>query len=288
MANPKIESWIASAVGRAMNPDGMYGLQCKDVVDDFCLFLFGDWVNTIRPENAKDAFDRANPDFFDKVRNDPNDPNQVPPRGAVVVCDGRLGGGDGHIFVVEGAGPDHVDAIEQDGFKQVPAYRNHYTASILDYAIGWLIPRLSTPDPAPVVVNQTEESMNDQQFKDAYTIVLGRAPEGGPDGRSAMQFIYDAAGELAQQHSAQTQQVAALQARVSELATATQNATDLVNKLQAELTSAGVDRTRLTDQVAALNERVIELSKTAPVLSPDAFSLGELVNAIWKKLTNLK
>ncbi len=185
-----IEEALAALVGHEWDVDGAYGLQCKDVADQYCLFLFGDWVNTIRPENARLAFDRANMEYFIKVANNPDDLNQFPPRGAVIVWDSNMGGGDGHIAVVEDADANGMNVIEQDGFKQVAAYRAHYFS--YKYVIGWLIPIL----PKEQEVAQT---MTAQEFKDAYWIVLEREPDVGspiPDGRSAMQFIYDAVGEL--------------------------------------------------------------------------------------------
>src|ERR1044072_6342546 len=115
MAHPLIESWIDGAVGRGMNPDGAYGYQCKDVADDYVIALFGDWVNTLRPGDAKDVFDNSSPDFFEKIRNDPNDPNQTPVRGDLMCWNANMGGGAGHIAFVEGAGPNGFDVIEQNG-----------------------------------------------------------------------------------------------------------------------------------------------------------------------------
>ena len=60
----RINQWIANAPGRRIDVDGAYGLQCKDVIDDYCLWLFNDWQNTIRPANAKEAFANSNGDFL--------------------------------------------------------------------------------------------------------------------------------------------------------------------------------------------------------------------------------
>lgn len=278
MAHPKIEAWFGSVVGRRIDVDKHYGLQCKDVIDDLCMALWGNWTNTIRPGDAKFCFDGSNPTYFEKIR---NSPTGVPPRGSVIVWNGNMGGGFGHIAVVTSANVNSFSVVEQDGFRQVAAYTKTYP----NYAhvIGWLIPKLPEP-----ITEPKEGAMNDQQFKDAYAIVLGRNPEGARDGRTAMQFIYDAKGELQQQRSAQAQQVSALSARVSELEKAHQDAAKLVNDLQAQLVVAGADKHRLTKQVEELNARVEALGSEKPVLSLDGFTFGELALAAFAKLAKLK
>lgn len=161
----KIEQWFKGAVGRGMNPDKAYGYQCKDVADDYCLKLFGNWVGTIRPGNAKVAFANSNADFFVKVKNNPRDPKQVPPRGAIIVWNGNMGGGLGHIAVVTSAKPNGFDVVQQDGFRNTkPAHKAHFASYA--HVIGWLIPKskkikedpkpktkpVSKPKPAPAPV----------------------------------------------------------------------------------------------------------------------------------------
>lgn len=120
-----------------MNPDGAYGYQCKDVADDYCLALFGSWVDTIRPGDAKFAYYNASPDYFEKVE---NTPEGVPPRGAIICWNGSMGGGFGHIAVVLRADKNSFDVVEQNGFtKTRPAYEASY--STYQHVIGWLIPK---------------------------------------------------------------------------------------------------------------------------------------------------
>lgn len=139
----RIEEWFKNAVGRGMNPDNAYGYQCKDVADDYCIHLFGNWQNTIRPANAKDAYGRASDEFFIKIPNNLNDKYLIPQRGDIIVWGASQANPYGHIAVVESADTSGANVIEQDGFKNtVPAYRAKRGYIYLGMpCIGWLRPR---------------------------------------------------------------------------------------------------------------------------------------------------
>lgn len=153
----KFDEWLKNAIGRGMNPDGAYGYQCKDVADDYSTWLFGNWQNTIRPANAKDAFAKANPDYFIKIANNLNDPNLIPQPGDIIIWGASQANPYGHIAVVESADTTGVVVIEQDGFNNTtPAYRakRGYIYAGMP-CIGWLRPRpekiIGYTPPAPAV-----------------------------------------------------------------------------------------------------------------------------------------
>ncbi len=153
----KIDEWFSGAIGRGMNPDGAYGYQCKDVADDYCIHLFGNWQDTIRPADAKNAFNNANDEFFIKIANNLNDPNLIPQRGDIIVWGASQANPYGHIAVVESADATGVNVIEQDGFNNTtPAYRakRGYVYAGMP-CIGWLRPRpekiIGYTPPAPAV-----------------------------------------------------------------------------------------------------------------------------------------
>ena len=153
----KFDEWLKNAVGRGMNPDGAYGYQCKDVADDYSAWLFGNWQDTIRPANAKDAFAKANPNYFIKIANNLNDPNLIPQSGDIIVWGASQANPWGHIAVVVSADKTGVVVIEQDGFRNtIPAYqakRGYIYAGMP--CIGWLRPRpekiIGYAPPAPAV-----------------------------------------------------------------------------------------------------------------------------------------
>lgn len=139
---------------------------CKDVIDDYCLWLFNDWVNTIRPANAREAFANSNEEYFEKIVNNPNDPNLIPQRGDIIIWGAMSGNPYGHIAVVAGADTNGVDVIEQDGFLQVPArlYRRPYVLAG-GAVIGWLRPRPEkiigyTPEPISGTARKTSSTVN--------------------------------------------------------------------------------------------------------------------------------
>lgn len=139
----RIESFLTTAEGQRFNPDGMYGLQCKDVADAYCIHLFGNWVNTIRPGNANVAFSNANPEFFHKIANNSNDPNLIPQRGDLITWGAMRANPYGHIAIVTAANNSGVEVLEQDGFLNIPTRKKWYPNYIVGGVLveGWLRPR---------------------------------------------------------------------------------------------------------------------------------------------------
>lgn len=154
MTNAAQEAWISGAVGRAVDIDGVGGFQCVDVPKDYGQQIFGvDW-RTLWPGagNACDMINTYNPDYFDRIDNDPNNPGQIPERADIIIYAGtRTSAGDGvnpygHIAVTLAADQGGVLVIDQDGFEQRAmaterlAYDNYGTGPCL----GWLRPKVST------------------------------------------------------------------------------------------------------------------------------------------------
>lgn len=163
----RINQWIANAPGRRIDVDGAYGLQCKDVIDDYCLWLFNDWQNTIRAANAKEAFANSNGDFFEKILNNMSDPNLLPQRGDIIVWGAMVGNIYGHIAVVLSADLNGVDVIEQEGPAQTPTkiIRRPWIISG-GPVIGWLRPR---PERiigyvAPQPISPTDRKMEEEGY----------------------------------------------------------------------------------------------------------------------------
>jgi hypothetical protein len=154
MTNAIQEQFIKTGAGRSFNPDGFAGFQCKDVADAYCLALFGDWVHTIRPGNAAVVFDQASAVFFTKVRNNPKDPKQVPPRGAIVNWGPSRAVPEGHVAIVVSADTKGMMVLEQDGYAQTPAkivWRG-YTLPNGAAVVGWLIPKVASDKPHQCIV----------------------------------------------------------------------------------------------------------------------------------------
>lgn len=134
------EKFLTTAPGQWYNPDNYAGYQCKDTVDAYAMFIFGKpWAETVRPGNGNQVFANAADAYFTKVRNDPANASQVPPRGSILSFD-YGDGGPGHTAITLAADQNGVEVIQQDGNKQTATHRAR-----LPYAglIGWLVPKLA-------------------------------------------------------------------------------------------------------------------------------------------------
>ncbi len=143
-------AWLDAAVGKFWNPDNAHGYQCKDLPDAYCLYLWGNWVDTVRPGDGKDVFGNSNAEYFIKVANDPSNPAQLPPPGSILSFAGSAAVPEGHTAITESADAAGVNVFQMDGYRQVAAHRARLS---YDGLIGWLIPKLA-PDAQP---NQLED-----------------------------------------------------------------------------------------------------------------------------------
>lgn len=153
MTNRLQEQWIAGAVGRAIDPDNAYGLQCVDVADDYAEAIFPglSWAQTIGGVNgAREFYGRTN-DYFQWVPNVVGDSSSVPVRGDLVIFNGSRLNPYGHVAVVLSADANTITVIQQDGFLQSPA-----AVATLPYdgpgtgpCLGWLRPRVAADPAAP-------------------------------------------------------------------------------------------------------------------------------------------
>lgn len=136
--------------GQIVNIDGNDAGQCTAIVHAFNLLcnmplLLG---------NANQLFGNASPSLYQKVVNNPNDPNQTPPVGAIICfeADNRtIGTGQyGHCAVCTAAAPNSMTTLEQDDSGSEATMAAHLVTRP-NYAgvYGWLVPLcLTYPAPA--------------------------------------------------------------------------------------------------------------------------------------------
>ncbi|MDQ5821180.1 MAG: LysM peptidoglycan-binding domain-containing protein [Actinomycetota bacterium] len=156
MTHPEIEEWLTGAEGVKMNPDGRYGLQCVDLVDQYAQDLFGvHWTESVGGVvGANQLLDRVPDAYWTRIDND-GSPDLLPERGDVLVYAGNGVNQWGHTAVALNPTLAAVQVIQQDGFAEPhqfvdgawysakPAHRstlgydNYGTGPIL----GWLRPR---------------------------------------------------------------------------------------------------------------------------------------------------
>lgn len=174
-----ILEWLASAEGVGMNPDGHYGLQCVDLVDQYAQDIFGvPWSQCVGGvSGARQLLDVAPDAYWIRTDNSP-DPNVIPSKGDVVVFAGSAINEWGHTAVVDSADASGMWVIQQDGFAAPliwadgnwysgkPAHRAWlgYSSNGTGPISGWLTPRsnmLAQQDAAPsapIVVNPASGS----------------------------------------------------------------------------------------------------------------------------------
>lgn len=212
-----------------------------------------------------------------------NTPTGVPPRGAIMVLDGRYGGGAGHTGVVVDANQNTYRLFQQNDPYGSGAHVTEYN---YNGAIGWMIPNGLGNQPTPP---QGDDKMTPEQHKAAYRIVLGREAEAGAGngGLTAWEFINQAQAELAAQRAATAQRLTDLTNRVTQLEKVVTDAQKVVTEQQKALADAGDINSKLDKQIEALNKKIDELSSgQQPGLN--SYSLGELLSAAFAKLFKIK
>jgi hypothetical protein len=239
-----------------------------------CVQLVAQYVSECwaKPVIWDDAYgwyaDGRLPEHYIRVANDRNDPNQLPPRGALVVFAPSLpgSGGLGHIDICWQATPGSPTWVGFDsnwGGKTA-----HLVTHNWQYVVGWLIPRgLPTQTPVPQqgadeVIATTEDSQL------IYRILRpnGGASQGEIDAttgkRTFHNFLHDALPELQirdQNLTNQQAEFAKMQTNINEL-----NATiaDLRSKDQAsqeEQHAAQEKISYLTSQIETSHDKITDL-----------------------------
>lgn len=157
------ENWKNSVLGIGLDMDAVEGNQCVDVPKSWVNVLFpqAKWQVALGFGNAKDMFNNANPQYFDKIRNDHNNPAQRPIQGDIAVFAAqdkyqrqkgyfsKFDNPFGHVGIVDGTNDAGLYLVQQDGSvsnsKTFVGFREwRYTE-----LIGWLRPRVQAAPPTP-------------------------------------------------------------------------------------------------------------------------------------------
>lgn len=148
---------MRGAVGRAMNPDGAYGLQCVDVADDYAAYIFPgvSWSTSFGHGNANQHWPKTN-GYFTSIK--PNGSNR-PLRGDIVIWDGN---GVGHIAVVAASTKNTISVYQQN--YNTPTPTKPCSLDVVPwnlaglYVKGWLRPMVdgaTMPDPGEIEVGNS-------------------------------------------------------------------------------------------------------------------------------------
>lgn len=269
-----LDQFYNNHVGRGMDYDGAPSndpVQCVDLAKFWLHEGFG--VNPGAWGDAYAYFDGAGANAlralgWQVIPNDHNNPNQVPPRGAVIVWARTLpGSGDGgHIAVCWSAAPGAATFISFDqnwGGKAAKLVTHNWS-----YVLGWLVPPsapAAAPAPAPAAAVSTPQPQGDEMIAtqdEAVKEYQLLRPNGGGNAdeiagtagkRSYKQFLYDAQGEVQARNSnlqQQAQHMADLQSVIDST-----NAT--ITQLQTTIASDAVTN---ADKQKALDDALAKIA----------------------------
>ena len=134
-------NWLNAQKGKSLDYDGVYGIQCVDFFNYYYLYLTGrnPYPDGYGVNGAKDLWSVAT-SRFTKIANNPNDANQIPAVGDILIYNSSWGGGFGHVEVVLSADKKGFTAIGQrqseTNRSATAVYRTW--AQAVGGLIGWL------------------------------------------------------------------------------------------------------------------------------------------------------
>ena len=150
------QTWKQNTLGNHYDVDNSGDFDCVDVPKLRAVDLYGDWVSTIGYGNAKDLYNGASDTYFEKIANDPSNPDQLPIQGDIIVFSetpyagysNQYNNPYGHTGVVDSADSNGYTIISQSSGTGNPA-QLHTSGWHFRHCIGWLRPKDLTPPPAP-------------------------------------------------------------------------------------------------------------------------------------------
>lgn len=127
--------WCKSKLGQAMDFDGMYSAQCTDFANFYIQYLTGQNPYSLGfgVPGAKDYWNVRVP-YFDYIQNDPNDANQLPKPGDIIIYNGNMpgSGGYGHVAIVG----ESKQVYYEQNYGGMYVKRN--TRAFNGHEIGWM------------------------------------------------------------------------------------------------------------------------------------------------------
>lgn len=230
--------------------------------------------------NAKDWWGHpAISGAYDFIVNNPNDYNQVPTKGDVLVWNGGLAGsgGYGHIAIFDHInGPGSFTSFDQNwGGRQA-----HFVTHNWNNIIGWFRPKQATPTGG-------DKPMTPQEEANAYQIVLGRAMEHAGSGRTGYKFIVDAQAEVNAQRAGVRAQVEQLTNNINALNAHVTQLTSDDNADKAQI-KAGLDEIgRLTGELTTATDKLKDLENHPQVVYTHDAETSANVNKILQLVTTI-
>lgn len=136
-----IQQFFDANLGKGLDFDHYYGDQCVDLAQYYNRDVVGGPVLT---GNAADIWTSYPQQTYTRIA---NSPSGVPMLGDIVIWDGSLNGGPGHIAVFKEGDANHFTSFDQNWpLASLCHFQSHDYAKVL----GWLHPIAPSTPPSPV------------------------------------------------------------------------------------------------------------------------------------------
>ena len=163
-----ISEWYPKWAGKLVPSRGGITGQCVSLVQKYAEEVLGTTGTPVFPVSAAKDMVGARPDAFTWIA---NTPTGVPPYGAIVVFNGRTGGGYGHTGVaIEGCDLNTVRVIQQNDPAGSGASIKVYNYTNVS---GWLVPKITNNGGGDGMMNQGENEF--ARANDLHLKLRGRA-----------------------------------------------------------------------------------------------------------------
>lgn len=159
MAFPTYAQLEAIIKGHKWDVDSTGDFDCVDVAKkvDSLYFPGIGWATTGIHGNGKDIFYNANPKYYQKIKNDHNNPNQLPKPGDIICFGSTPASGFtntfnnpyGHVALFKSSANGQLTILMQSSGSGQAAYLDTHSWKYRP-CIGWLRPIAQTPAPVPV------------------------------------------------------------------------------------------------------------------------------------------
>lgn len=200
----KLDQFYKKWNGKYPDYDGWYGSQCWDLAQYWSEMLGGPrfWGD------ADDIYDQPGSTFMQIA----NTADAVPQRGDLVIWDGKLNDGAGHVTIATGDG--NTNRFKGFGVNWPTGSPAHVQEHNYDYVKGFLRPINGiggSPQP------QGDQPMTPEQHRYAYQVLLDRDEPDAAGGITGTQFISAIAPQVVAQRDRYKKEISDLQQRVIEL-----------------------------------------------------------------------
>lgn len=189
------------------------------------------------------------PGAYDKIANNPSDPNQLPQKGDVMVWNTNLpnSGGAGHIAIVVSTHPGGFVSFDSNwGGKYA-----HLVTHNWSYVLGWLHPKGAAPAPAPQGVEMI--TTPDQSTK-MYKMLR---PNGGGSTAEVNGWVGQSFGSFL---NVAQPEIAARDAGLREQAAKLGQMSDQINQLNGVVTQVNTDSKATKDDLQKALKEVSDLT----------------------------